>query len=74
MDVARAVGVLIVPVFFIYGAVLHVESRREMFRVRDQLGLMVAPEFLVLIVFLAIFALLKITVAVGLGFLMWGRV
>jgi hypothetical protein len=53
------------------GALLNIESRREIFRVRDALGLKGAPEFAVLSALLWILALLMLGVAIGLGVLMW---
>jgi hypothetical protein len=55
---------------FIYGAILNRVSRAEMFRVRDALGLQVAPDFAVLGWFLKICAVLMLTVAVGLAALL----
>jgi len=56
--------------FFIYGAILNRTSRIEMFRVRDALGLQVAPEFAVLGWFLAISAVLMLAVASALAILL----
>ena len=57
---------------FIYGAILNRVSRTEVFRVRDALGLQVAPDFAVLGWFLAICAVLMLAVAIGLAALLVG--
>ena len=54
-----------------YGAYLNLESRREMFRIQQALGLKVVPEFIVLTAFLSVLALLMVGVAIGLAILMW---
>ena len=55
---------------FIYGGVQQNAFRYEVFRIRDALGLRVAPELLVLSIFLYIYSALMFGVAVGLGALM----
>lgn len=55
---------------FIYGGVQQIAFRHEVFRIRDALGFRVAPEMLVLSVFLYIYSALMLAVAVGLGALM----
>ena len=59
-------------VFFIYGCIMNRFSRQEMFRIRDALGLCVAPEFAVLSWLLGIFAVLMGLVAISLGALLLG--
>lgn len=56
---------------FIYGGVQQDFLHQEVFRIRDALGFRVAPELLVLSIFLYIFAALMLTVAAGLGVLMF---
>jgi hypothetical protein len=56
---------------FIYGGIQQIAYRTEIFRIRDALGFGVAPEMLVLSIFLFMFALLMIAVTVGLGILMF---
>ena len=65
---------VLLALFFIYGAILNRVTREEMFRVRDALGLEVAPEFAVLSWLLAIFSLLMIVVAASLFALVTGGV
>lgn len=57
--------------FFIYGAILVPHLRREVFAIRDKLGLQASPDLNVLTVFLGISATLMLAVFAGLGFLMW---
>ena len=52
---------------FIYGAIINRLSRAEIFRVRDALGLHVAPDLSVLGWLLSICAVLMLLVAAGLG-------
>ena len=52
-------------VFFIFGAVINSASRRDVFELRDQLGLKVAPELIVLTVFLSIFSLANLLTFLG---------
>ena len=61
-------------VLFIYGAVLNRVSRTDVFKLRDALGLQVAPEFAVLGWFLVICAVLMLTVAIGLAALVTGYI
>lgn len=56
---------------FIWGGQINLVSRKEMFRVRDALGLCTAPEFKVLTWLLRIFAVLMLTVAVTLSGLLF---
>jgi hypothetical protein len=56
--------------FFVYGGIQQMHYRAEVFRIRDALGFRVAPEMLVLSIFLYIFSLLMVVVAVGLGYIM----
>lgn len=58
---------------FFYGAVLSRYTREEIFRIRDSLGLQVAPETHVLAVFLYILATVFFLVSVGLGWLILCR-
>jgi len=60
--------------FFIYGSRMNRYSREEMFRVRDALGLHVAPEFAVLGWLLLIFAALMGLVSLSLGAILFGCV
>lgn len=60
--------------FFIYGSIMNRYSRDEMFRIRDALGLRVAPEFAVLGWLLIIFAALMGLVALSLGAILFGCV
>ena len=57
--------------FFIYGAILMKLLRREVFEIRDALGLRVAPDVGVLSVLLYIFASVFLIVATGCGYLIW---
>jgi hypothetical protein len=59
-------------VFFLYGAQQAKYSRQDVFSLRDQLGLRVAPEYAVLIVFLWMSAILLILVVIGLLFIIFG--
>ena len=63
---------VLLAVLFIYGANLNRITRAEMFRVRDALGLQVAPDFLVLTWLLAICAILMFAVAIGLAAMFFG--
>ncbi len=60
--------------FFVYGSIMNRYSREEMFRVRDALGLRVAPEFAVLGWLLVLFAALMVLVALSLGAILFGCV
>ena len=63
---------ILLAAFFIYGSIMNRYSREEMFRIRDALGLRVAPEFAVLSWILIIFAALMGLVAISLGALLLG--
>lgn len=65
---------LLLAGFFIYGSIMNRFSRVDMFRIRDALGLRVAPEFAVLSWLLVIFAALMGLVAISLGVLLLGCV
>jgi hypothetical protein len=58
-------------VLFIFAASQTPIVRRELFAIRDKLGLDTAPEYLVLTVFLLLSALLLLVVACGIGTLMY---
>lgn len=57
--------------FFLYGIIKNHESRKEMYRIGAALKLKVVPEFGVLSGLLGIFAILMISVAIGLGALLF---
>ena len=63
---------ILFALLFIYGAILNRLSRAEIFRVRNDLGLSVAPDLAVLGWLLTICATLMLLVAVGLGALILG--
>jgi hypothetical protein len=63
---------ILFALLFIYGAILNRLSRDEIFRVRDALGLHVAPDLAVLGWLLAICAVLMLAVAVALSALVVG--
>lgn len=63
---------VMLSIFFIWGSSINRKSREEMFRVRDALGLRVAPDFSVLTWILRIFSVLMLTVAATLSGLMFG--
>lgn len=65
---------VLLALFFIYGSIMNRYSRDEMFRVRDALGLRVAPEFAVLGWLLIVFAALMVLVALSLGAILFGYV
>ena len=65
---------VLLALFFIYGSIMNRYSRDEMFRVRDALGLRVAPEFAVLGWLLVVFAALMVLVALSLGAILFGCV
>jgi len=65
---------VLLALFFIYGSIMNRYSRDEMFRVREALGLRVAPEFAVLGSLLVIFAALMVLVALSLGAVLFGCV
>jgi len=65
---------VLLALFFIYGSIINRYSRDEMFRVRDALGLRVAPEFAVLGWLLVVFAALMVLVALSLGAILFGCV
>lgn len=65
---------VLLALFFIYGSIMNRHSRDEMFRVRDALGLRVAPEFAVLSWLLIVFAALMMLVALSLGAILFGCV
>lgn len=58
---------------FVYGGLQQNVTRRDLFYIRDALGFKVAPETLVLSIFLYIFAGLMAAVAAALCFLMFFR-
>lgn len=58
--------------FFVYGTILMKIVRNDIFRLRDELRLRVAPDAFVLSVFLVISALLMALVATAL-MLLWAR-
>lgn len=49
--------------FFLYGACINKVSRNDVFKLRNQLGLEIAPELAVLSVLLIIFAIISFIVA-----------
>jgi hypothetical protein len=59
--------------FFTYGAILSRNTRTEIFRIRDHFGFETAPEVMVLIVFLSIFAVIFFVVALALLYLLLCR-
>ena len=59
-------------IFFVYGAFANLTSRQDLFDIRDRLGLMVAPELIVLTVFLWIFALANLLTFIGAVYVMAG--
>lgn len=59
--------------FFVIGAWLARVPREEIFKIRDALGLIAAPEIGVLILLLWVFAVLMFVVGAGLAWLMWCR-
>ena len=58
-------------IFFVYGARLMVLIKKDVFAVRDALGLLVAPDVGVLSVLLRIFAGVFIVVAFGCSYLIY---
>lgn len=58
---------------FIIGMILLEVSRREVFSIRDELGLIAAPEFRVLSLILAIFSFLFLVVAIAMIVLLVGK-
>jgi len=62
------VGLLI---FFCIGAVLSLVTRKDLFEIRDSLGLQVAPETGVLTLLLAIFSVVLFVCVSGLGYVLW---
>lgn len=62
LPLAMSAGFLL---FFIYGAVLMLDLRRDTFSIRDALGLKIAPDLGVLSVFLCIFSIVFIIVIIG---------
>ena len=50
---------------FVFGAISNLTTRKDVFELRDKLGLEVAPELLVLTVFLGIFAVANMLTASG---------
>lgn len=56
-------------IVFGYGAVANLVTRDDVFKLRDQMGLEVAPEFLVLTVVLGIFTLAHVLTGIALGYL-----
>lgn len=65
---------VLLALFFVYGSIMNRYSRDEVFRVRDALGLRVAPEFAVLGWLLIVFAALMVLVALSLGAILFGCV
>ena len=65
---------VLLALFFVYGSIMNRYSRDEVFRVRDALGLRVAPEFAVLGWLLIVFAALMVLVALSLGAILFGYV
>jgi hypothetical protein len=59
--------------FFIYGALLMRVTRVDVFAIRDQLGLQVAPDVGVLCVLLYIFSVVFMVVAASCSYLVWIR-
>ena len=57
--------------FFVYGAIIMKLLRREVFDIRNALGLRVAPDVGVLSVLLYIFASVFLIVATGCAYLIW---
>jgi hypothetical protein len=58
---------------FVYGGIQQNVTRADVFHIRDALGFKVAPETLVLSIFLYIFAGLMMVVACALAYLMFLR-
>ena len=56
---------LCLTLFFTYAAVISLVSRQDVFDLRDQMKLKVAPELMVLTVFLGIFSLANLLTFVG---------
>lgn len=65
---------VLLTLFFVYGSIMNRYSRDEVFRVRDALGLRVAPELAVLGWLLIVFAALMALVALSLGAILFGCV
>ncbi|MCW9027880.1 MAG: hypothetical protein OQJ80_03020 [Kangiella sp.] len=62
---------LALSALFIIGASLAKVSRNDVFKIRDKLGLDVAPEIGVLILFLYTVAVFMLLVSIGLAFLIF---
>ena len=58
---------------FIFGAVSNLVTRQDVFNLRDKLGLQVAPELLVLTVFLSIFAVANLLTAGGATYVLFSH-
>lgn len=56
---------------FFFAAYSAQTTRKDVFAIRDALGLKTAPEQAVLMALLIIFGVLMVFVALGLGFLIW---
>lgn len=56
--------------FFVYGAVLMRVLRKDTFAIRDALRLQAAPDVGVLTVFLSVFAVVYVLIAIGCGVLL----
>ena len=57
-------------VFFAFGAITNLVTRKDVFRLRESLGLKVAPELLVLTVFLGIYCLANLLTLAGTVYIM----
>nr|WP_010132171.1 hypothetical protein [Microbulbifer agarilyticus] len=57
-------------ILFTYGAVTNLVTRRDVFEIRDELGLQVAPELVVLTALLSIFAVVNLVTFVGAIYVM----
>ncbi len=60
-------------VFFVFGAIANLVSRNDVFELRDKLGLKVAPELIVLTVFLGIFAMANLLTFAGATYVMFSN-
>ncbi len=56
---------------FCIGAVLSLVTRKDVFEIRDTLGLKVAPETGVLTLLLVVFAIVILTCVLGLAHVLW---
>ena len=57
-------------VLFAYGAYTNLTTRNDVFKLRDKLGLDVAPELLILTVFLSVFCIANLLTFVGSVYVM----